>query len=96
MRCAFQLGHTDGYPRKAVEGGKVLIGSRAYPVIGAVSASHTIVEVESDPTVAVGDVATLFGPDAPEIDPNRLSAEAGVSIYDIFMHLNPTLPHVVV
>ena len=76
MRCAFRLGHTDGYPRKAVEGGKVLIGSRAYPVIGAVSASHTIVEVESDP--------------------NRLSAEAGVSIYDIFMHLNPTLPHVVV
>ena len=26
----------------------------------------------------------------------RLSAEAGISIYDIFMHLNPTLPRVVV
>ncbi len=57
LRCAFRLGHTDGYPRKAVEGGKVF---------------------------------------APEIDPNRLSAEAGVSIYDIFMHLNPMLPRVVV
>ena len=53
-------------------------------------------EVGANPTVAVGDVATLLGPDAPEIDPNRLSAEAGASIYDIFMHLNPLLPRVVV
>ncbi len=90
------VGHTDGYPRKAVEGGRVLIGSRTYPVVGAVSASHTIVEVGSDPTVAVGDVGTLLGPDASQIDPNWLSAEAGVSIYDIFMHLNPQLPRVVV
>jgi alanine racemase len=90
------VGHTDGYPRKAVEGGRVLIGSKTYPVIGAVSASHTIVEVGPDPTVAVGDVVTLLGPDAPEVDPNWLSAETGVSIYDIFMHLNPLLPRVVV
>jgi len=90
------VGHTDGYPREAVEGGRVLIGSRTYSVVGAVSASHTIVEVGSDPTVAVGDVATLLGPDVPEIDPNRLSVATGVSIYDIFMHLNPTLPRVVV
>ena len=90
------VGHTDGYPREAVEGARVLIDSRTYPVVGAVSASHTIVEVGSDPTVAVGDVATLFGPDAPEIDPNQFSTETGVSIYDIFMHLNPTLPRVVV
>ena len=73
-----------------------MIGSRTYPVVGAVSASHTIVEVGSDPTVAVGDVATLLGPDVPEIDPNWLSAEVGVSIYDLFMHLNPRLPRVVV
>ncbi len=90
------VGHTDGYPRTAVEGGRVSIGSRTYPVIGAVSASHTIVEVGSDASVAVGDVATLLGPDVPEIDPNRLSAETGVSIYDVFMHLNPLLPRVVV
>ena len=90
------VGHTDGYPRKAVAGGRVQIGAGAYPVVGAVSASHTIVDVGSDATVAVGDVATLLGPDTPETDPNRLSAETGVSIYDVFMHLNPTLPRVVV
>jgi alanine racemase len=88
------VGHADGYPRKAVEGGRVLIGLETYPVIGAVSASHTIVELGPEPTVAVGDVATLLGPDAPEVDPNWLSAQTGVSIYDIFMHLNPLLPRV--
>jgi len=90
------VGHTDGYPREAVGGGRVLIGSKAYPVIGAVSASHTIVEVGSESTVAVGDVATFFGPDSPEVDPNRFSEKTGASIYDIFMHLNPSLPRVLV
>ena len=83
------IGHTDGYPRRAVEGGRVMIGSNTYPVIGAVSASHTIVEIGRDRTVEVGDVATLFGPDVPEIDPNRFSAEIGVSIYDIWVLRGP-------
>lgn len=90
------VGHTDGYPREAVNGGHILIGQKTYPVIGAVSASHTIVEIGRDQTVAVGDTATLLGPDTPEIDPNWLSATTGASIYDIFMHLNPMLPRVVV
>lgn len=89
-------GHTDGYPRRAVEGARVLIGSRTYPVIGAVSASHTIVEVGSEESVRVGDIATLMGPDAPEIDPNGISVETGVSVYDLFMHLNPSLPRFLV
>ncbi len=90
------VGHTDGYPRAGVSGGRVLIGSRTYAVIGAVSASHTIVEVGEEPTVRVGDVATLLGPDDPAVDPNRLSVEAGVSVYDLFMHLDSALPRVVV
>ena len=89
-------GHTDGVPRSAVEGGRVLIGGKTYPVIGAVSASHTIVELGPEKTVEVGDVATIVGPDTPDIDPNFLSAETGVSIYDVFMHLNPLLPRVAV
>ncbi|MDA7978963.1 MAG: alanine racemase [Pirellulales bacterium] len=85
-------GHTDGYPRKGVEGGRILIGSETYPVIGAVSASHTIVEVGAEKKVNVGDVATLMGSEHPEIDPNWLSSTTGVSVYDLFMHLNSSLP----
>lgn len=81
------IGHADGFPRRAVNGGQVQIGGRSYPIIGAVSASHTIVELGEETAVAVGDVATLLGPDDPSIHPNRLAEAAGVSVYDLLMHL---------
>ncbi len=90
------VGHTDGYPRTAVEGAQVLIGGRRYPVIGAVSASHCVVEVGDEPAVAVGDKAVLLGSDDPAIEPNALAAASASSVYDILMHLNPSLPRIVV
>ena len=85
------VGHGDGYPRDAVKGARVLIGDRLYPVIGAVSASHLIVEVGSEERVRIGDLATLLGPDRPEIHPNAVAETTG-SVYDLLMHLNPSLP----
>jgi alanine racemase len=89
------VGHADGYPRRAVQGGVVAIDGRSYPAIGAVSASHTIVNLGPETTVSVGDIATLLGPDDPAIHPNGLAGAAGVSVYDVLMHLNPALPKVV-
>ncbi len=89
------VGHVDGYPRKAVEGARVLIGGRLYPVIGAVSASHSIVEVGAEQTVQLGDTATFVGPDDPALQPNDLAKSMGGSVYDVLMHLNPGLPKVV-
>lgn len=86
------VGHADGYPRRAVEGCVVLIGDRPYRVIGAVSASHTIVELGAEPTARVGDVATLIGPDHPAVHPNTVAARAGISVYDVLMHLGQRLP----
>ncbi len=90
------VGHTDGYPRQAVEGAQVLINGALYPAIGAVSASHTIIELGEEPSVSIGDVVTLLGPDDPAIRPNALAAATGRSVYDILMHLNPALPKVIV
>lgn len=89
------LGHGDGYARTAVKGAKVLIADRLYPVIGAVSASHSIVEVGDTEAVRIGDIATYLGPDRPEIHPNEVARVTG-SVYDLLMHLNPSLPRVVV
>lgn len=90
------VGHADGYPRSAVEGAKVLIGGRLHPVIGAVSASHTVVELGEERAAEVGDVATLVGPDRPEIHPDALAAAAGVSVYDVLMHMGAHLPRAMV
>jgi alanine racemase len=86
------VGHADGYPRTAVNGCEVLIGGAVYPVIGAVSASHTIVELGVERRVEVGDVATLIGPDHEAVHPNTISGRAGVSVYDVLMHLSAALP----
>jgi alanine racemase len=86
------VGHADGYSRQAVRGAEVLINGRRYPVIGAVSASHTIVEVGAEQTVRVGDTATLIGPDHPAILPNEVAERAGISVYDVLMRLSPELP----
>jgi len=90
------VGHADGYPRRAVDGCEVLIGGGVYPVVGAVSASHTIVVLGDEPTVSVGDVATLVGPDHPAVHPNEVARRAGVSVYDVLMHLGQDLPRVTV
>jgi len=89
-------GHVDGYPRSAVNGARVVVGRESYPVIGAVSASHLIVEVGPEPAVAVGDVATLLGSDHETVHPNEVARASESSVYALFMHLDPTLPRVVV
>ncbi len=90
------IGHSDGYPREAVKGAKVLIGNDVFPVIGAVSASHAIVEIGDEKKVGIGDIAQLVGPDHPEIHPNAISKAVGVSVYDVLMHMNMEFPKVMV
>lgn len=89
-------GHTDGMPRTAVDGAQVLVNGTPYPVIGAISASHTIIEVGAERSVKIGDVATMLGPDHEAIHPNQFANSTGTSVYDRLMHLNPTLPKVVI
>jgi alanine racemase len=89
------IGHADGYPRAAVRGGHALIGGHPYPVVGAVSASHAIVNLGPATSVKVGDVATLLGPDHLAIHPNTLAGATGISVYDVLMHLKPSLPRLV-
>jgi alanine racemase len=88
-------GHVDGVPRRAVDGARVLIRNQTYPVIGAVSASHCIVELGDHSPVDVGDVVTLLGPDHADVVPDNVAAATGVSVYDLLMHLNPDLPRIV-
>lgn len=90
------IGHVDGYPSGAIKGCDVLIGQSVYPVIGTVSASHTLVALGPETSVKVGDIATLVGPDHPAIHPNEVAARAGWSEYNMFMHLNPLLARHVV
>ena len=85
------VGHADGLPRSVAAGGRVRIGGRLYPIVASVSASHSIVEIGNEPTVAIGDVATIF--DAQDGSrPEDLAAASKASVYDLTMHLHADLP----
>lgn len=84
-------GHVDGVPRVAANGGWVRIRETRYPIIASVSASHTIVEIGPTKAVRTGDVATYFDWEEGS-RPEDASAASGASVYDLVMHLNPTLP----
>lgn len=89
------VGHADGLPRAAANGGRVRIGKALYPIVASVSASHTIVEIGDERRVEIGDEATLFDwTDGSR--PEDLGAACGASVYDLTMHLNPLLPRRVV
>lgn len=84
-------GHADGLPRAAAKGARVRINGELYPVVAAVSASHSIVEIGAEPRVRIGDTATFF--DWLEGSrPEDFGASCSVSVYDLLMHLNPVLP----
>jgi alanine racemase len=89
------VGHADGWPRIAAKGARVRIGSELYPVIASVSASHTIVEIGSQASVKIGDIATMFDWQ-PGSRPEDVSSACGASVYDLTMHLNPLLPRKVI
>ncbi|MFQ5789321.1 MAG: alanine racemase [Acidobacteriota bacterium] len=85
------VGHGDGLPRRAAKGARLRIGGELYPLIGTVSASHSIVEIGPERRVKIGDVATVF--DWREGSrPDDVAAACGGSVYDLTMHLNPLLP----
>ena len=89
------VGHADGLPRAAVKGARVRIGEGLCPFIASVSASHSIVEVGSEPRVRAGDTVTFF--DWREGSrPEDVAAACGCSVYDLTMHLNALLPRRVV
>jgi alanine racemase len=88
------VGHVDGYPSTAIKGCEVLLRGRLCPVIGYVSASHTIVLLGDEQSASVGDEATLVGPDHPALHPNEIAKRSGYSEYNMFMHLSPQLRRV--
>ena len=89
------VGHADGWPRAAAKGAKVRINGDLYPVIATVSASHSIVEIGAEEKVKIGDVATFFDAQSGS-RPEDISEACGASVYDLTMHLNPSLPRRIV
>lgn len=58
-------GYADGIVRALTNRGRILLNGRCVPIVGIVSMDLTMVDVTSLPDVRLGDVATIYGSDAP-------------------------------
>jgi alanine racemase len=70
--------------------GVVLIDGREYPVLPAVTANHTMIDLGNDASVKVGDEAVLIDDRRDSgVAADALSGLCGVGDYKILIGLNP-------
>jgi alanine racemase len=75
------VGYGDGYPRHAANGTPVWIRGQRVPLVGRVSMDSITIDVTDCAGVAVGEQATLWGPELPA----AIIAEwARTASYDLF------------
>jgi alanine racemase len=89
------LGYSDGCPPQGVEEAEVLIRGRRWPLIAAVTANHSTVDVTGAEEMKIGDEVVLFGRQGgEELSIGEVAARAGSSVYKVAIGMNPLLPRV--
>ncbi len=74
------MGYGDGYPRVPGDGARVWIKGQLHPLAGRVSMDLLAVDIGDRQDIAVGDVATLWGPELPV---EQAAAAAGTISYEL-------------
>ncbi|MBO0769509.1 MAG: alanine racemase, partial [Solirubrobacterales bacterium] len=96
------IGYGDGVRRGLTNNCDVLIGGRRYPLVGTVSMDNITVDLgpahhpgNSEPTVKVGDLATLIGSDGDESQTAEEVARRIDTInYEVLCGIGPRVPRV--
>lgn len=78
------IGYGDGYPRHAMPGTPVRIGTELVPMVGRVSMDMITVDLTAHPQVGVGDEAVLWGED---LSADVVARHASTISYELFCRL---------
>ena len=85
-----QVGYGDGYPRALSNSGEVLIGGARRPIIGRVCMDVSVVQLQSEDNVSVGDEVVLIGSQGDaEITVDEVAHRAGTISYEILTQISP-------
>jgi alanine racemase len=82
-------GYADGFPRAAGRTRAIELAGRVVPVVGRVAMDMTMVAIEDDHRVELGDTATLWG-GAVSLD--QQAEWAGTIAYELLTSLAPRVP----
>jgi alanine racemase len=85
------VGYGDGFSRLQSTNGRVLIGGRAYPIVGRVCMDQVMVDLGPDASeVSVGDEAILIGRSGgQEITCQEVADRMGTITYEVTCLINP-------
>lgn len=85
------IGYADGLDRRLSNRTEMLLHGQRVPVLGRICMDMCMVDVTDLPEAAVGDVATVFGPELPlEEKADRL----GTIQYELLCGISPRVPRV--
>jgi alanine racemase len=83
------IGYADRFPRATGRSRAVELGGRVVPVVGRVAMDMTMVALDDDHAVTLGDVATVWG-GAVSLD--QQAEWIGTNAYELLTALSPRLP----
>lgn len=86
------IGYGDGFPRALSSRGRVLIGGRAYPIVGRVCMDQFMVDIGSDSAWNEDEVVLIGRQGEAEIRVEALAETAGLIPYEILVGLNERVP----
>lgn len=83
-----QVGYGDGYPRALSNSGEVLIDGKRRPIIGRVCMDVSVVQLQPEDSVSVGDEVVLIGSQGDaEIAVDEVAHRAGTISYEILTQI---------
>ena len=83
-----QVGYGDGYPRALSNSGEVLIGGACRPIIGRVCMDVSVVQLQPEDNVSIGDEVVLIGKQGDaEITVDEVAHRAGTISYEILTQI---------
>lgn len=89
------VGYSDGYPYQVAGKAEVVIHGRRWPVIAAVTANHSTLNISGSDKVNIGDEAVLIGRQGEsEVRAEEIAIWADTSVYKIVIGMNPLLPRI--
>jgi len=89
------VGYADGYVRAFGPAGKVLLGGRAYPIVGSVCMDQMMVDIGPGGQAFCGDPVVLIGRQkSAQVLAADLSENSGVSMYEIVTQISSRVPRV--
>lgn len=98
MRIAvLAVGYADGIPHRLSNRGRVIVGGRYAPILGAVSMDLTTVDITHCPEVQVGQPVTILGSEGGlTIDAQEIARQAGTISYGVLCGISSRVKRVYV